>query len=462
MAYEMRDVIVLVPGIGGSALQRDGRDVWNMSAGAVARALRTLGRSIGTLALAEDPWEEDDLGDGVTAPRLLPDLHLVPGLWKIDGYAKIARAVESAFDVKRGENLFELPYDWRRDCRVAARRLARSSHDWLAAWRERSGNPDARLVIVGHSMGGLVARWFLEAMDGWKDTRVLVTFGTPYGGSVNAVDFLANGFRKGVGPLTVDLSAMLRSFTSVYQLLPVFRCVETGTGLVRVADAALPNLDAARVAAAADFHEQIRAAVEAHQDDDAYRSGGYAIRPVVGEGQPTLQSARLAGGKVEVLRHRDGKDDGGDGTVPKLSSFPRELLEDQRNVMFASERHASLQNADPVLVQLTGILRGLTADAADYYAVNARLGLDVEDVYTADEPIVLRARSDPGGVALTAAVTDAAKGAPMPTADFTGTDEEDGWQRAELAPLAPGDYRVTVSGEFAVAPVTDVFTVLET
>jgi hypothetical protein len=33
-------------------------------------------------------------------------------------------------------------------------------------------------------MGGLVARHYLEVFDGWRDTRMLVTFGTPYRGSV--------------------------------------------------------------------------------------------------------------------------------------------------------------------------------------------------------------------------------------------------------------------------------------
>ena len=55
-------------------------------------------------------------------------------------------------------------------------------------------------------MGGLVARYFIEALGGWEVTRALITFGTPYRGSVNAIDFLAHGFKKGIGPFKVDLS----------------------------------------------------------------------------------------------------------------------------------------------------------------------------------------------------------------------------------------------------------------
>jgi pimeloyl-ACP methyl ester carboxylesterase len=67
----------------------------------------------------------------------------------------------------------ELPnkttYDWRRDNRVAARRLKEQTNRWLGEWRREQ--PDAKLILVGHSMGGLVARYFLECLEGWRDTR---------------------------------------------------------------------------------------------------------------------------------------------------------------------------------------------------------------------------------------------------------------------------------------------------
>ncbi|HEX9643208.1 MAG TPA: hypothetical protein VGC11_04320, partial [Acidimicrobiia bacterium] len=216
------DVVVLLPGILGSVLERHGREVWALTPGAAFRALLSLGGSIESLRLDDDDPEADDLGDGVAATRVLPDLHLVPGLWKIDGYTAISRALHDRFDLVDGANYFEFPYDWRRDNRVHGRRLARQAHDWLAAWRARSGNDDARLVLLAHSMGGLVARTFLELYGGWQETRTLITFGTPYRGSLNALDFLANGLRRGLGPVGVDLTEFLRSLTSVYQLLPIY------------------------------------------------------------------------------------------------------------------------------------------------------------------------------------------------------------------------------------------------
>ncbi|MBD0290130.1 MAG: lecithin--cholesterol acyltransferase, partial [Thermoleophilia bacterium] len=89
----MRDVVVMLPGITGSVLQKDGKDVWNVSGGSALRALRTLGGAVKELALERDPPDVDDLGDGVVATEVMRDIHLIPGLWKIDGYSKCFRHV---------------------------------------------------------------------------------------------------------------------------------------------------------------------------------------------------------------------------------------------------------------------------------------------------------------------------------------------------------------------------------
>ena len=192
----MADLVVLLPGITGSVLRKDGRDVWAMTAGAVADALFSLGNNISELELGDG-----DADDGVTAPLVVPDLHLIPGLWKIDGYSKVSGYLQGQFAVTPGRNFHQFPYDWRRDNRVAAHRLKEQTDGWLCDWRQES--PEARLILVGHSMGGLVARYFLECLEGWRDTRRLVTFGTPYRGSLNALSFLVHGMKNTLGPITV-------------------------------------------------------------------------------------------------------------------------------------------------------------------------------------------------------------------------------------------------------------------
>jgi pimeloyl-ACP methyl ester carboxylesterase len=453
----MKDVVVLLPGITGSVLAKDGKDVWAPSAGAVLRGLSSLGESIQKLKLTEDPPDVDDLGDGVTAPRIVPDTHLIPGLWKIDGYGKTSKAIQSAFAVTRGENFFEFPYDWRRDNRVSARRLARESRGWLQDWRAQSGNDEAKLILVGHSMGGVVSRYFLECLDGWRDTRILVTFGTPYRGSLNALGFIANGMKKKLGPFTVaDLSDLLRSFTAVYQLLPVYPCCDTGSGeLVRVTEVSVPHLKRDRAESALGFHREIREAVERHEADDAYVRDRYEIRPVVGTFQRTFQSARVRNGDVDLVRSYKGEDQDGDGTVPLVSATPLELG-NRPQAMYAAERHASLQNFDPVIVQLTGVLSGLDLDLDAYYAVNARLSLDVEDAFVEGEPVVVSVKPEVEGVDLLATIAD--DGGRVIAQQTVAAADAD-WLEIEFPPLPRGTYRVSVRGEFGVDSVTDIFAV---
>ena len=453
----MRDVVVCIPGITGSVLRKDGRDIWNISGGAIISALTTLGRSITDLKLERDPPDVDDLGDGVTAPEVIRDVHLIPGFWKIDGYTKKLRYIEDTFDVTRGRNLFEFPYDWRRDNRVAARRLQRQAGDWLKAWRESSGAADAKLVLVGHSMGGLIARYFLECLDGWRETRTLVTFGTPYRGSVNALETLVNGKKIKF----FDLTEVARSFTAIHQLLPTYPCyVEGGAEPAYVDEADIPHLDPVKAKAALDFHREIAAAVEGHQGDPAYADGGYNLARIVGFKQPTQQSAVRDGDRVRLLRTIKGRDPGGDGTVPRPSATPLEF-EDDQGATFSAERHASLQNDDHLLLQLTGVLTGNTIQWSAFKDAvpMIELSLDVDDLYSASDSVRVRTQPERETAgALIAMAVDAETGEERARQTLALAD--DGWHEAELGPWPEGVYRVTAYGEGPVEPVTDLVTVL--
>jgi pimeloyl-ACP methyl ester carboxylesterase len=440
------DVVVLLPGILGSVLERDGKDVWAPSAGAIGRALWTLGRSITSLELTADPWEQDDLGDGVTASRLVDGVHLIPGFWAIDVYGGIGRMLTDAFDLVPGETYLELPYDWRRDNRVAARRLQRLVDEKLHAQRQR--NPDAKVILIGHSMGGLVARWYLECLGGWQDARALITLGTPHRGSLNAVDFLVNGFVKKLGPLKVaDLSRLLRSLTSVYQLLPIYPCIDVGAGNQRVAEITLPGVDQARAQSAlTDFHRAIEAAVGQRPPNP------YALHSVVGITQGTKQSGRLAGDRLTMLQSYDGEDMGGDGTVPRASATPIETDDDEPpyQPMYSSEVHGSLQVAEAVQTQLLGIL---TARPAVGFRGGRGIAIEADDLLAVGEPLAVRALPDTAGLTLRASVADVATG--RVAADLVLARDADDVHTGELPPLPAGDYRVRVEGIDVSAPLVD-------
>jgi pimeloyl-ACP methyl ester carboxylesterase len=449
-----KDVVVLLPGITGSVLSNArGKEVWSPSAGAVWRAITSFGGSIEGLELGAD-------GDpqGVTAPRLVPDVTIVPGLIKIDGYTRIEQTLISKLGLEKGKNYFPFPYDWRLDNRVNALRLQQQAMDWLQRWRTSSGAADAKLVLIGHSMGGLVSRWFLECLEGWRDTRTLITLGTPHRGSLNAVDFLVHGMKKGIGPLGLDLTPLLRSFPSVYQLLPIYPCIDVagGNGLQRIAAAAgtgaLPHVHPDRAAEARAFHQQIEDAQKANAAQDDYHERGYKLLPVVGIEQPTFQSARAAGGTVELLRSLGGQDLGGDGTVPRVSGTPIEMSDAEREI-YAAEMHGSLQNADGPLANIHGVLTRANFDLASFRAeLPTALTLDLSDAVLPGEPLLVRARASEGNPAIRAHLTHIGSGQVL--SENLGRAPEPGWRMVELD-LAPGIWRVRIEADGAT-PVTDL------
>ena len=97
----------------------------------------------------------------------------------------------------------------------------------------------------------------------------------------------------------------------------------------------------------------------------------------------------------------------------------------------------------------------------------ARVSLDVGDVYWRDEPVPLRARAEGEHLRLVARVRRASAGPSVRRASggsrvarVTLRRDPDGLHAAELAPLPPGSYRVTVAGGRTVEPAEDVFVVL--
>ncbi|HEY6926956.1 MAG TPA: hypothetical protein VI653_25945 [Steroidobacteraceae bacterium] len=456
--YKMPDIIVLLPGITGSVLKKHGKVVWGYSAATIVKALFTGGASIARdLALPYDDPTVDDLGDGIVADSLMPDLSMVPGIWKIDGYGAVIEAIKAAFEVTEGENLIPYPFDFRRDNRVAARKLAKAAHGWLSAWRQSSGNANAKLILVAHSMGGLVSRYFLECLEGWKLTKALVTFGTPYRGSLNALDGLSNGLKKG----PIELTSLARQMTALYQLLPIFECYDGGDGtLRRVGETTgIPNVDPAKAAAALAFYREIETAVASNRSLPEYRSSGYKIYPIVGIAQKTNLSARLVHGKVEMLPTYRGAALGGDGTVPRMSAIPLELSDDPSNAMYAGTQHGSLQNADPVITHLTGVLSGMQVDLGAFKKPKVQVALEVEDVYVAGELVEVRALPGKDGVQLIATWWHNGGSQPLGTTEMKRTASD--WYSTEIVPPGTGAYRVTITGA-DVETAEDVFVVTDT
>jgi hypothetical protein len=134
-------------------------------------------------------------------------------------------------------NLFEFAYDWRRDLPETAKELdlfiKRKRKYLQQKYKELYGieNFDVKFNVIGHSMGGLLARYYLRygiqdlPQDGslpkldWygsKNIDILIAAGTPNGGYLDTfLEMLKGGYLQSFPP------AVLGTFPTYYQMLPV-------------------------------------------------------------------------------------------------------------------------------------------------------------------------------------------------------------------------------------------------
>jgi hypothetical protein len=435
----MNDVIVLLPGIMGSALQdRSGKEVWGTSMGTLVKGVLTGARAIKRLRLP-DGIGDDPAPDGVTASAIVPDIHVVPGIWAVSvGYERQRRwlrdtfeLVEDGDDSGRPANFVPFAYDWRLSNRATARALQARVEPILDRFRAQPGHADAKLIFIGHSMGGLVARYYVDVLGGHEVTRKVITLGTPYRGAANALESLVNGIAKGWGPVKIDLTELARSLPSLHQLLPEYACIESPGGLRKTTEVDLPELDRSMVADAMRFHDELR-------DSGAQHGSAYDAHPVLARTQPTWTTATLRGGRIDLRRTIDGRDELGDGTVPRLSAAPYGVEQSDPIIRYVMDKHGALPANEPATVELEGVLTAndVVARGADY-----DVGVTCDDMVAAGSPIDVTVETEDDLVVDVAVHGESGTSSPPVKAAATG----DGTYRATLAGLPPGRYVMAVS-----------------
>jgi pimeloyl-ACP methyl ester carboxylesterase len=225
-------------------------------------------------------------------------------------------------------------YDWREDLRIVGAALAAR----LRADRGRS------IALIGHSMGGLLARMALSQLaedpTAARITR-LIGLGTPHGGAIGAVQAVRATYPvvfrlAAVDPLhdAEELSRnVFGTFPSIYQMLP------GDTGDLDLFDpGAWPRRGAqphaAPLAAARVFSSQLAPA------DARFVS-------IIGAGQRTATGIERRGGQFHYEISAAG-----DGTV----AVPRATLPGARNYYLRCE-HSELPRSELVAAALIDLLR---------------------------------------------------------------------------------------------------------
>ena len=251
-----RNPVILIPGILGSKLVDSPSEVvvWgtfgfgnanpNNPEGARLVALpMTRG---GKLSELEDNVIPTETLDKVVIsfggyPLVLNTYAYILGVLGVGGYRDQQQAVQDVVDW--GDlhfTCFQFAYDWRRDLVESARKLdgfIKEKKQYVEQELERRfgiTDHDVKFDIVAHSMGGLVARYYLRygaqdlPADGslpqltWAGSRyvnTLIMVGTPNGGSMDATLKLVEGYRPAL-LLPNYPPAVIGTMPSLYEMLP--------------------------------------------------------------------------------------------------------------------------------------------------------------------------------------------------------------------------------------------------
>jgi pimeloyl-ACP methyl ester carboxylesterase len=308
----------------------------------------------------------------VRATGLLRFPAFAPMLRGFEPYGRLLDGVRRA--VVDPAAVSEFAYDWRLPVNHNAALLADFADARLREWRAHprcGSSADVRVVIVAHSMGGLVAR-HLAAIPGAGDlVRMVVTLGTPFYGAAKAAVLLSSG--QG-GPLPLPrarLRELARTLPGIYDLLPTYRCVDTGTDARRLEPADVRALGGDAELAAESLERAARVAQTALP--------GHV--QVVGAHQPTMQSLTLdagvalgqqytckpaAGGGVER------GDLAGDGTVYRESAQLHTVA-----AMPLAQSHGAIAKSNEAVI---AVVDALTDRRTGPWLGAGDIGLDLPDL----------------------------------------------------------------------------------
>ncbi len=222
-AREERNPVIFVHGFIGSKLKNrhTHESVWGRFINAIKRGkTEDLGLPIDAIPITEN---RDDL-----IPYSLYE--------RVAGVKFYGAVLEALTDVggyrmgdinnpQPGDSLFVYCYDWRRDNVESAIGLGRA----IRQIKARLKAPDMRFDILAHSMGGLVAEYYLKygmedvvsdgrehavTYAGAPDIGRMILIGAPLRGTMSAFRVLNIGFSRTMSPQVVF------TMPSVYQLLP--------------------------------------------------------------------------------------------------------------------------------------------------------------------------------------------------------------------------------------------------
>ena len=201
-----RKPIVFIPGFMGSQLWLGDKLIWP--------SLKMLATQTELFKLPEK--------QPLTVKGLVEEVVVVPNLYKQEQYSQLTDFLRESLGYEMGKDLLAFAYDWRKDLRLAAHQLKQQLEDW----RKTLPNPTAKVILIAHSMGCLVARYFLDVLGGDQIAERVILMGGPHLGTPKSIVALLTG--QGLLPFGLlgdQIRDALSTFPGAYQLLPIYPAV---------------------------------------------------------------------------------------------------------------------------------------------------------------------------------------------------------------------------------------------
>jgi pimeloyl-ACP methyl ester carboxylesterase len=335
--------VIVVPGIAGTELYNKNELVW-------LNTWKLLGSQVPILNLFQMSWLLPlRLGaDGQTPYYKNNEVHtgdiLRQGITNIYG-GLIGSLKQDGYT--EGKDLFLFPYDWRQDLDTSAAQLAHKVDDVLARTKA------SKVVLVSHSMGGLVARDYV-VRGGAPKVKATISLATPWLGAPMAYRALEYGWDLGLklpgtkwsalGPKDVKLLA--QNYPSVYELAPSRHYFDV-----------YPNGYLTRAGHAFTYTETVNQALAPHNQVLASRRPQEALLDgsnhgvlqfvAAGTGRSTLGAVTERRGLLGVTQKTESTIDG-DEVVPLYSAdlgyskdphLPQQFIGKVEAVAYADQAH---------------------------------------------------------------------------------------------------------------------------
>lgn len=216
-ANAARTPVVFVPGIAGTELYNENELVW-------VNTWRLLGTQIPIVNLFQMTWllplrlAADGASPYYNTSRIRTGDVMRRSLTNV--YGGMLAALKQDGYVE-GKDLFVFPYDWRQDLSRTADQLGAEVDRVLART-----NTD-KVVLISHSMGGLIARDYV-VRGGAAKVEATISMATPWLGAPMAYRALEYGWDMGLKvPGTKwsalapkDVKLLVQNYPSVYALAP--------------------------------------------------------------------------------------------------------------------------------------------------------------------------------------------------------------------------------------------------